>query len=376
MTFLINSLADVPNPFWDQWFMNLINGMSLQLGSGDFVGIAKQVAAILSLIYLSVKAYAMIVGEGRLDIMPLFRPFLITLVIVNFNLFADIVGGIGKAATTKEQTAFQANAQQMDGIQYTKDSLYDQLWIRVLDSTATIENSMTAGTNAVMDQQINSSYIGGSWNPVAWGNKQLAHATNAITSYITIYEQLLWAKLSMWLQKFIETICMAIFKGVAYCMFFIQMLLLHVLLILGPIAMAMSIVKPFRDSWVLWVQKYFAVSFYVAVALIVLNMGILIISYGIQQEISRMQQILEIPVSEAFLNAISHVDNFLGYLLTALFVVIGGILQVPKVCSWILGQGGEALEGFHNYGIATTKRATETVKGAVAGVGASLAGGA
>ena len=64
---------DIPNKFWDPNIMDLIRGIQLQLGSGEFIAIAKEVAAILSLMYLSVKAYAMILGEGRLEIMQLFR---------------------------------------------------------------------------------------------------------------------------------------------------------------------------------------------------------------------------------------------------------------------------------------------------------------
>ncbi len=147
---------DIPNKFWDPNIMELIRGIQLQLGSGEFISIAKEIAAVLSLIYLSVKAYAMILGEGRLEIMQLFRPFLITLVIVNFGLYASIAGGLGNAAAKTEEGLFQANASQMDDLMFTKDSLSTTFWTRVLDSTSQIRNQISDQDNINSDKVIDA----------------------------------------------------------------------------------------------------------------------------------------------------------------------------------------------------------------------------
>src|ERR1019366_5805434 len=196
---------DIPNKFWDPNIMDLIRGIQLQLGTGEFIAVAKEVAAILSLIYLSVKAYAMILGEGLLEIMPLFRPFLIKVVIVNFGLYASVAGGLGNAAATTEEGLFEANASHMDDLMFTKDSLSTSFWTRVLDSTSQIRNQISEQDNInsdkVIDQGDASWLMGGI-------SRAVAHAQNAIGSYITIYEQLAWAKLSMWLQGLIESIAL------------------------------------------------------------------------------------------------------------------------------------------------------------------------
>ena len=353
---------DIPNKFWDPNIMDLIRGIQLQLGSGEFIAIAKEVAAILSLMYLSVKAYAMILGEGRLEIMQLFRPFLITLVIVNFGFYASIAGGLGTAAASKEEGLFQANASHMDDLMFTKDSLSTTFWTRVLDSTSQIRNQIADQDNINSDKVIDA----GDPNWLMGGlSKAVAHAQNAIGSYITIYEQLAWAKLSMWMQGLIESIALSIFKGIAYCLFFIQMILMHILLILGPVSFALSIVGAFRDSWVQWTARYIAVSFYTAIGMIVLNMAILIISYGMQQEISRMQQILDKAVGPDFYQSVIHIDNFLGYLLIGLLVAIGGIMTVPAVSGWIVG-GGDSGSVMHGTGVAGAKAGMKTASGVAA----------
>lgn len=348
----LSIFLDIPNKFWDKNIMDLIHGIQMQLGSGEFISVAKEIAAVLSLIYLSVKAYSMILGEGRLDIMQLFRPFLITLVIVNFGLYASIAGSIGNAAAATEQGLFEANASHMDDLMFTKDSLTTAFWTRVLDSTSQIRNQLSEQDNANSDAVIDA----GDPNWLVGGiSKAVAHAQNSISSYITIYEQLAWAKLSMWLQGLIESIALSIFKGVAYCLFFIQMILMHLLLILGPVSFALSIVGAFRDSWVQWTARYIAVSFYTAIGMIVLNMAILIISYGLYQEISRMQQIIANAIGPDFYQSVMHTDNFLGYLLIGLLVAIGGIITVPAVSGWIVGGGGSGGTVMHGTGIAAGK---------------------
>src|SRR5665213_1319120 len=179
----LSVFLDIPNKFWDQNIMDLIHGIQMQLGSGEFISIAKEIAAVLSLIYLSVKAYAMILGEGRLDIMQLFRPFLITLVIVNFGLYANIAGGLGNAAANTEEGLFQANASHMDDLMYTKDSLSTSFWTRVLDSTSQIRNQISEQDNINSDKVIDASdpnwLVGGV-------SKAVAHAENSITSYLSL----------------------------------------------------------------------------------------------------------------------------------------------------------------------------------------------
>lgn len=345
-------LLDVPNKFWDENLMTMISGVKAMLGTSEFVGIAKEIAAILSLMYLSVKAYGMIIGEGRLDIMPLFRPFFITLVIVNFGTYASIVGGVGSAAEETEKVIFQSNAETMDDLMFSKDSLNTAFWTRVLDSASNIRNQMTSEANAFTDNIVDQSDAG--WL-AAGVSKSMLHVTNSIGSYVTLYEQLAWAKLSMWLQGLIEMIVLSIFKGIAYCLFFIQMILMHILLILGPVSFAFSIIGAFRDSWIQWTARYLAVSFYATIGMIVMNMSILIISYGMKQEISRMQQILDKSIGPDFYRTVMQVDNFLGYLLIALLVAIGGIVSVPIVTSWILS-GGESGSVMHKTAVISASK--------------------
>ena len=106
-------LSDL-KPFWDPEIMNLIDGIKSQLDTGGLVSVSLEIAAVLSLIYISIKAYAMMVGEGKLEIMTLFRPFIITLIIVNFGTYVNIVSWPGNKAGNGARDKFTANAQNID----------------------------------------------------------------------------------------------------------------------------------------------------------------------------------------------------------------------------------------------------------------------
>src|ERR1700712_2956829 len=101
---LLNAL----NPFWDNNIADLITGIKDSLPNQQLTSIAKEAAAVFSLLYLSIKAYAMMIGEGKFEIMPLFRPFIITLVIVNFGLYTTIAGYPGSASGEMGKASFEA----------------------------------------------------------------------------------------------------------------------------------------------------------------------------------------------------------------------------------------------------------------------------
>lgn len=346
-------LLDAPNAFWDENIMNLIEGIGSKLSEGDFIKEAQTIAGIFSLLYLSAKAYAMILGEGKLEIMPLFRPFLLTLVIVNFPLFGQIVSSVGSDTQSTAETSFKANAMQMDNLLALKQLKTDSI-IQIIEvNKQAIEGNLSSASNNAMGVA-SASVI----NVPA----QLQKLTNSLSSSLLIDVDLMWARISLFFQSLITWIALSLMKGVMYCLFFIQMIFMHILLIIGPITFAFSILGIFRDAWVEWVKRYITISFWGTIAFIVMNIVCTIVWYGLKQEVDRLTYILNQgrdlinpsvatyqAVSQAtatFFASLNHMDNFLGYLLIGLITAIGGIASTPLVASWIIsGATGSAMRG-------------------------------
>jgi hypothetical protein len=314
--------------FWDPNLIDLIEGIKSILPKDGFVTTAKEVAAAFSLVYLSIRAYAMIIGEGRFEIMQLFRPFVITMVIVNFSLFATLAGYPAQAAGNAAKTSFEAKASLLEEKMEEKVTLNDRLFKTLMEQTNEIAKLYDPGGGESSN-----------WMDIAsLGTRQLL---SDLTATITVYEQMIWVKLSLWIQNLIMWVVVGVFKGVCYCIFFIQLILLHILLVLGPLSFAFSIAGAFRDSWVTWTARYISVSFFHTIGFMILNISTAIITYGLQQEIDRLNFVLSLSnAQEQFIAVASQTDNFIGYLFVALLTSIGGIVSVPVIATWIIQTAG------------------------------------
>ena len=366
-----------PNPFWDPHILSLFDGIKAQLSTGSFVGTAKTLAAIVSIIYLSVRAYSMIIGEGSIQIMQLFRPFVFILIILNFPAFAQIVGSIGGTAQTSIQAKFQANAETCNALMVQKENLMKELTNlietnkqRLIEERVKSERERRAGTAAA-------------GTDVFGIEESINDFGNAMIQSLVLEAQITWARLSIWIQEMITYIVLALFKGVAYCMFFIQLILMHILLILGPVSFAISIAGPFSHSWIEWTRRYIAVSFYAAITFIVLNIALAIVQYGFEQEISRLTQILQQKdVEEVFLASVTDIGNYLGLLIIALLTTVGGILQIPTGAGWIVGGDGgggvmfNTAKGISAAGAKGGMNTTKGLAGAATGAVGNVAVGA
>jgi hypothetical protein len=338
-------LLDTLNPLWDNNILDLIKGIKDSLPQQQLTTIAKEVAAVFALVYLSVKAYAMIIGEGKFEVMPLFRPFIITVIITNFSLFSEMVGYPGTASGEVGKANFEANANIMDQDMDTKNKLTDELFKTLIENTTQLKDYYVQSSK--VDQGTGEQVADAALNMMTLGTSE---ALTELNAYVTVYEQLLWVKLSLWMQGFVTWIVLGVFKGICYCLFFLQLILLYILGCLGPISFAFSIGGPFKDSWVQWVSRYVAVSFYSTIGFIILNIACAIMNYGINQEISRLSQLLAKKDAVAeFLASIEHVDNFIGYLFIAMVTAIAGIMSTPIVSSWIIGSVGAGTAFFGTF---------------------------
>jgi hypothetical protein len=366
-------LSDL-KPFWDPEILNLIDGIKAQLSTGGLVSVSLEIAAVLSLIYISIKAYAMMVGEGKLEVMTLFRPFIITLVIVNFSTYVNIVSWPGNAAGNGAKDKFTANAQNIDLAMDTKDELYNKTFQILINLTNTMQAAKAnpADPNAAWWDKLGNSI-----------SSALQSEMDDIQNHITMVEQLIWMKLTMWTDDLISNIVLGIFKGIAYCLFFVQMIIQHVLICLGPLAFAFSIAGGFKENWASWTARYIAVTFYTYIGFLILNISGTIILYGANQEISRLTQLLTYGSNllsagtqsttdiAMFASGVQAIGSMIGYLFIALIVAIAGIVCTPIISTWIINTAG-AGSAFFGTGV----KAVETAAGGAGKTAATIGKGA
>ena len=342
--------------FWDQNIMDLIKGIKDVLPDQQLIGVARQIGAILALLYLSYKAYAMIVGEGRLEVLPLFRPFIIAMVIINFSTLTTILDLPAKGSETYVEPKFRRSIDDVEKAMMTKSELYDKLWTKLLENVNEMKLAYGGSDteNGTILEKGANMVTGGAYDKLS-----------NIGAYFVVFEKMLWVKVTLVFQSFVMWIVTGVFKGMMYCIFFIQLLLLYILQCLGPISIAFSVSGPFKDSWAHWIARYIAVSFYSTIAFIALNISFAILYYGITQENDRIQNLIDSKYSiEQFVAMITHVDSFIGYLLIALVTCVAGILSIPVISTWIISTTGAGGVVFNTVTKAVSTAATMPAKAA------------
>lgn len=357
--------ADPINPFWDENLLDLIEGIRDAIGDGQIPTIARQIAAILTLIYFSVKSFAMLAGEGNLEVMTLLRPFIFSMVIINFGLLTEIYDLPAASLEGLQKETFVARAKDVEQELMVKDQLMDSVWNKVNSNIEELKalygGSQKADYN--MAEEVLDGFSGGAYDVMV-----------NLDSYVTIYQNLLFTRMTMALTDFTTTITLAGYKGVCYCIFFIQLIILYILKSLGPLAFAFSVTGPFRDSWVQWTSKYIAATFYSAIAFLVLNLCLAVIEYGIGQEINRLMYVVNLPMNEQFMKAIQSYDDYMGYLIIAIITSIAGIISTPTMASWII-QAGSGIGSFASVMAGTAMSgANKAASGAKQGAQAAATG--
>lgn len=345
--YIISTVLLAANEFWDTNIINLINGIAAEIPNSDLLSASKKIAGVLALLYFSFIAFKMLLGEEQFDVMKLARPFIIGLCIINFGTLVTILNLPENMGGSASKARFEASAKRLHEQAQVKDSLVRK-----------IELSLFEKLNELQQKNIDKFSEDASIIDLGATVSQLM---GNVTATITLYYQFANIRMSLWLQGMLNIIIIACFKATCYVIFFIQMILKYILIMLGPYSFAFSIAKPFSSSWSKWVTRYLSVSFYSIIAYAVLNIAFAILHYGHKQEIDRYQQMLSMQGSDQFWAAMLQISWISVYIIIALIVAFAGIISIPVASSWILGTaetGGSFFGGMMTGALNTAKTAT------------------
>jgi hypothetical protein len=159
----------------------------------------------------------------------------------------------------------------------------------------------------------------------------------------------------------LELIAVWVLRIATYFVFFLQIIYSSVLVILGPFAVAVSILPAFRDSFSTWVARFISVNLYGTIAYLIMWLSAYIQQYSLNVEISRYQGILH---GSATTNKMAEVAVFasngiLSFGTVIISFLIGAIAMftVPSISTWIVSSSGasSAVSTFgRNAGVVTS----------------------
>lgn len=328
-------------------------------GQGPFWWILQMsmaLAGLFAIIMCANMAYKMMVKREPLDVMKLFKPLAVSIILCWWYPPADtgIAGGnstwcaldflsyVPNAIGSYTHDLYENEAAQVEDRMKDVQQLMYQLGEETSDPISTIK----AASNAVSALLTQSSVQDATdADAAAQDEKDIMKADMTSTS----------AGLVMMIDKVIMLIALITFRigwwGTIYC----QQILLGMLTIFGPIQWAFSLLPKWEGAWAKWIIRYLSVHFYGAMLYFVGFYVLLLFDIVINIQYNDLAAVT--ATDESVVNYLQNSFFSAGYLMAASVVALKCLNLVPDLAAWMIPEGETAFSTrSFGEGIATSMR--------------------
>ena len=343
---------------YEDGMMQMLTGLRDQIwGQGvDFVNDAKALSAIFMIIFFAIRSYEMMVGDKQMEIMPLLRPFGLSMIILWWNVFVRMVAFPCELVENQAKDKWQTAQVEADNLRVKRAELMKEM----ADSLYNFQAQTSVA------EKESDTWYGQAWDQVTSTVKQ---GISTVVRPILELKQRLQISLQLLLTQLLELIAVWILRIATYFVFFIQVFYSSLLVLLGPFAIAVSILPAFRDSFTTWVARFISVNLYGAIAYLIMWLSAYIQQYAMTVEISRYQGILHgsgtaNKMAELAIFASNGILSFGTVIVTFLIGAIA-MFTVPSISTWVVSTSGisSAASTFGRQASVASKVVTKTVTG-------------
>ena len=335
-------------PAWDNWW---ILQMSMAL------------AALFSIIVAAGMAYKMMVKHEPLDIMKLFKPLVISIILCWWYPPADTGMGnsgshwsvldflsyIPNAIGSYTHDLYQAEATQIEDkfaevqeLVYVRDTMYTNL-----QAQADVAHSGTSDPNLIESTMEQTG---------------VDEVTNMEKESSRLWFTSLTAGAVVGIDKLVMLIALIVFRIGWWATIYCQQILLGMLTIFGPIQWAFSLLPKWESSWAKWLTRYLTVHFYGAMLYFVGFYVLLLFDIVLCIQV---ENLTAITVSEQTMAAYLQNSFFsAGYLMAASIVALKCLNLVPDLAAWMIPEGDTAFST-RNFGEGVAQQAKMSATGAM-----------
>lgn len=320
-------------------------------------------AALFAIIMAAGMAYKMMVKNEPLDVMKLFRPLAVAIVMTWWYPPADtgmhnsgsswcvldFLSYIPNAIGSYTHDLYQAEAAQIgdkfEEVQqliFVRDTLYTSLQAQAdvaragTMDPALIESTMEqTGVDEVTNMETDASKL--------WFTSLVSGATICI-------------------DKIVMVIALIVFRIGWWTTIYCQQILLGMLTIFGPIQWAFSLLPKWEGAWAKWMIRYLTVHFYGAMLYFVGFYVLLLFDIVLCIQVENLTAITQ---SEATMAAYLQNSFFsAGYLMAASIVALKCLNLVPDLAAWMIPEGDTAFST-RNFGEGVAQQAKMSTTGAI-----------
>ena len=320
-------------------------------------------AALFAIIMAAGMAYKMMVKKEPLDVMKLFKPLAVAVImswwyppadtgITNSGsswCVLDFLSYIPNAIGSYTHDLYQAEAlqitdkfEEVQQLIYVRDTMYTSLQAQAdiarsgTMDPALVESTMEqTGVEEVTEMEKDASRL--------WFTSLVSGATVCLDKIVMVIALIVY-RIGWW--------------ATIYC----QQILLGMLTIFGPIQWAFSLLSKWEGAWAKWMTRYLTVHFYGAMLYFVGFYVLLLFDIVLCIQVENLTAITASETTMAAYLQNSFVSA--GYLMAASIVALKCLNLVPDLAAWMIPEGDTAFST-RNFGEGVAQQAKMSATGAM-----------
>jgi hypothetical protein len=322
------------NGVYEEGMMTFLKGMkdSIWTHFDLFINDAKALAAIFMIIFFAIKSYEMMSGDKQLEVMPLLRPFGLTMVIIWWGGFVRMVAFPTDLVAMETEQMFASEQTNVNNLRYDRA----EYMVKVANALYSFQ------AESEVAEKESDTWYGEAWDSVTSTVKE--GISTVVTPLIELKNRLAIG-MQLLLTQFLELLAIWILRLAVYVIFIIQIIYSSILIILGPFAVAVSILPAFRDSFSTWVARFVAVNLYTGIGYLIMYIMALMQKYALTSEIAKYKELLGPDGTGA--GSLAKLTVFAGNGIlsfgTVIIVFLIGaccMFTVPSISTWIISTSG------------------------------------
>ena len=319
---------------FEKWFMEAFTTLDTTMAaqSAGAVMLGQAIGGFGALCYMGYLGWQMQEGARPWEVTPMIRPTIIAYILMYWGAFTSMIQYPLQSLAEPGIALFQEIEQDANDLRVERFKKQNQILEILIKQQAEEE-----AKQETLDKLENKAED--SWYDIDV-DKLLAPAKE--------WYMKMEFKIQKTLSEIIEAVSLTILRVCTYLIFFIQKIWSYILIILGPIAVGISLIPGFENSFSNWVTKFININLYTFITYTIINIGQQLIMSGYQMELDRYALIIDSGGVADMETLRVYVQNS-GMMYTALFpavayIVTGiGILMVPSIADSIVSAGGAGI---------------------------------
>ena len=323
-------------------------------------------AALFAIVMAAGMAYKMMTKNEPLDVMKLFKPLAVSIILCWWYPPADTgMAGGGSSWCVLDFLSYIPNCIGS----YTHD-LYEAEATQIADKFEEVQQLVFVRDSMYTDLQAQADVAHkGTSDPslieATMEQTGVDEVTNMEKDASKLWFTSLTAGAVVGIDKIVMLIALIVFRIGWWATIYVQQILLGMLTIFGPIQWAFSLLPKWEGAWAKWTTRYLTVHFYGAMLyftgfyVLLLFDIVLCIQVENLTAITANEQTMAAYLQNSFFSA--------GYLMAASIVALKCLNLVPDLAAWMIPEGDTAFST-RNFGEGVAQQAKMTATGAMATV--------